>query len=68
MILVIALLFGIFSRMQRKPHGLNVMPCPYCREPMPRKATVCPHCGRESHFTFRWQRQNPKKQQPEEAE
>jgi predicted amidophosphoribosyltransferase len=49
--LLFLLLIGIFvcsGRGHHRPRGLNVRPCPHCREPMHAKATVCPHCGRES--------------------
>jgi predicted amidophosphoribosyltransferase len=53
--LLFLLLIGIFVRSGRghRPRGLNVRPCPYCREPMHPKAAVCSHCGRESKM-HRW--------------
>lgn len=34
------ILFAIMSSGNRKP-------CPFCREPINKAATVCPHCQRE---------------------
>ena len=54
LLLFFLLLIGIFVRSGRgrkRPRGLGVQPCPFCREPMHRKATVCASCGRESKIT-----------------
>jgi hypothetical protein len=58
--MVLFLLLGIFVRSgrgQKRPRGLGVLPCPWCREAMRGGAIVCPSCGRESEkLLMHWNR------------
>jgi len=47
---VLLLLVGIFVRSgrgRRRQRGIFARPCPYCREMMHGRATICASCGRE---------------------
>jgi predicted amidophosphoribosyltransferase len=59
-VVVLLLLIGIFVRSGRGKRRQRGLPCPYCREPMDNKATVCAGCGRESKSTTRWDRRRAK--------
>lgn len=53
-IFVCVMLVRIFARTNggyKPPRGLGVQPCPYCYEPMHRKATICRHCMHKSSVT-----------------
>lgn len=60
-VVMILLLIGIFVRSGRNKRRQRGMPCPYCREPMNRKATVCASCGRGSKMYYRWSKEQPPK-------
>ena len=57
-VVVIALLSGIFVRTGRGHQGPRALSCPSCRGRMHPRATICPHCGRESRveYGFPWAR------------
>jgi hypothetical protein len=50
-IIIIALLIGIFKRSGRPPRTTpwcaKVHPCPHCMRKIDARATACPFCGRD---------------------
>jgi hypothetical protein len=57
-VIIIALLIGIFSRGKRTGDAWFNRPCPHCRQTIAMKATTCPWCGKDSvPPRWRWEKE-----------